>query len=443
MNQPDRAKHHRTWNEILSMTMVGTVKKRVSNAMVLFGVATVQAQRGTAFLFQTSMSGSRCVSSGRWVSQTIGLSKLKPSRSVPLFSSDNGSGDGTDKAKILVEGLLSATVNRAMTTLSTKDVTDVSTATEPEIEIKTEMSDSPSSKQSSALASVPSSLLASTAKATPSSYSGNPCITNTALAHLKWASVLRPDDSVIDATCGNGHDTAYLASLLFPSNDDTTQLSSSSSSSSSSGQKQLVCIDIQQEACDATHERLVTTMDNYNESSIRIVCGSHATLPEVPTPLGLVCYNLGFLPNSPNRDMYTQTDSTLSSLAEAALRLRVGGLLSVMTYPKTNPNEDYAVHALLEGMALLTSKEIDWRDHLEGLGPDPSVYSQAANTNGKISEEDDSNFESDAYSVRDLVTATLHKIQNEGANKQTWRVMEHKMIGRALSPILLTATRIK
>jgi hypothetical protein len=186
---------------------------------------------------------------------------------------------------------------------------------------------------------------------------------------------------------------------------------------------QLICIDIQKEACETTRDRLAKLLTaDILKDHVTILHTSHSPLLPQVENVGLVCYNLGYLPNS-NRDIKTHMDTTISSIADAANMLRVGGMLSVTTYPRTNANEDYAVHALLEGMALLSSTSIDWRAYVEDLGPDP------ANPN--------------EFSVRDAVQTALERMVTNEPRKQTWRVMENKLLGRALSPILLTATRIQ
>ena len=35
-------------------------------------------------------------------------------------------------------------------------------------------------------------------------------------AHHSWTQFVAPGDTVVDATCGNGYDTLYLASLVGP-----------------------------------------------------------------------------------------------------------------------------------------------------------------------------------------------------------------------------------
>uniref|UniRef100_A0A7S1D9N7 rRNA methylase n=1 Tax=Cyclophora tenuis TaxID=216820 RepID=A0A7S1D9N7_CYCTE len=231
------------------------------------------------------------------------------------------------------------------------------------------------------------------------------------MAHLIWSQVLRGgEDAAIDATCGNGHDSSFLASLLFRPDTEKTL-------------SELICIDIQQQACEATRKRLEASLNpNIMRNNVKIVHESHSNLPRPSSPVGLVCYNLGYLPKSEDRSTFTQMESTVESIADAALILRVGGMISVMTYPKSNPCEDYAVHGILEGMALLTSRLMDWEDYVNKLGPDP---------------------EGPGFTVRNCVRKALNRIKDGGADEQTWRVMEHKTMGRPLSPILLTATRVK
>jgi hypothetical protein len=252
-------------------------------------------------------------------------------------------------------------------------------------------------------------------------YGSNPTISSVALAHSLWSYVLRPGlDSAIDATAGNGGDSMKLAQMLFSPNatdPDTPQ----------SNLSQLVCIDITPEACENTRQRLASLLpDDILRNNVQILHQSHAPLAvpltpdNVPCTVALVVYNLGFLPKSQadSRDgTRTTTESTIRSMADALLMIRVGGLLSVMTYPRTNVQEDYAVHAFLEGLALFSSTQTNWEVFIDGL---------------ECSE-----------SVRELLKTTLQRVRHTGDVHQTWRVHEHKKMGWIDAPILLTATRIK
>jgi hypothetical protein len=232
-------------------------------------------------------------------------------------------------------------------------------------------------------------------------YHQNPAISATALAHALWGYILQPGvDSAIDATCGNGGDSVVIAKLLFRKSKH--QQASSSSSSSS----QLICIDVQQQAIQNTKERLIQHMlplDNLHFYQV-----SHEVLPHINTnSLALVAYNLGYLPGSfpQKQKVQTCTTSTLASLTEAAQRIRIGGMISVISYPRTNPQEDTAVRAYMQSLAKLSLKRIN---------PE-----QLDKTDQQLQQ------------------------QQQQQQQQTWRVQEHTTLGWTDAPILRTATRIK
>jgi hypothetical protein len=243
-------------------------------------------------------------------------------------------------------------------------------------------------------------------------YGRNPTITSTALAHSLWRCVLRPGvDTAIDATAGNGADSLALAQLLFieRQRDDAVG--------------ELISIDIQEEACKNTRRELECVLSpQIMKNNVKILQTSHSPLP-LPRDLSsvaLVVYNLGFLPNSPNskkRCFRTNTETTIASLADAALLVRVGGMISVMTYPRTNQEEDFAVRAFLEGLALFSSVTHDWEAFVDELDCGDAL--------------------------RERLSVTLRHVLEEGGSTQTWRVHEHKKLGWVKAPTLLTATRIK
>src|SRR5262249_55582618 len=91
----------------------------------------------------------------------------------------------------------------------------------------------------------------------------------------KW---LGAGDIVIDATAGNGHDTAFLAKKVGPSG-------------------QVFGLDIQQLALDRTADRLAAA----KLSNVVLVNGSHEELAQrIPIEfhgrIAAVMFNLGFLP---------------------------------------------------------------------------------------------------------------------------------------------------
>jgi hypothetical protein len=200
---------------------------------------------------------------------------------------------------------------------------------------------------------------------------------------------------------------------------------------------ELIGIDIQARAVHNTKGSLLSSLpaDIYH-NHVKILEQSHERLLDTPrdkSRVGLVCYNLGYLPGAPSSDQaaiqanykecQTQTETTLNSITDASLLLRVEGLISVMTYPGSNLEESTAVEYFVEGLAMLTTRdEGGWRGYA-GRIPD-----SVSNDGGR---------------VRKVVTEALERVVAKGVKGQTWRAFLHRPLGRPLSPVLVTATRIK
>ncbi|MDP2902528.1 MAG: class I SAM-dependent methyltransferase [Methylovulum sp.] len=132
------------------------------------------------------------------------------------------------------------------------------------------------------------------------------------LAHELIGKVLGSGDIAIDATVGNGYDTAFLASQVSPSG-------------------RVYGFDTQQEAIAATAAKLG------EQSCVTLIHASHAKmLANIPVQLhGKIracMFNLGYLPGGDKR-MTTQTGSTLAALACASQILATGGVITVIAYP--------------------------------------------------------------------------------------------------------------
>jgi hypothetical protein len=194
------------------------------------------------------------------------------------------------------------------------------------------------------------------------SYGSHPAITATALAHMLWSHVVRPNvDTVIDATAGNGQDSVALAKLLFLPEDDTNaspqQPHGDDDDNDGRTTARLICMDVQEIACIKTQAALSAHLSaaQLERHVVQVIHGSHAELPPVEHPVGLIVYNLGFLPGS-DKSIETRTESTIESLAQASTLIRIGGMISVMTYPRSNAEEDGAVAALLAELARKTQR---------------------------------------------------------------------------------------
>jgi len=222
-----------------------------------------------------------------------------------------------------------------------------------------------------------------------------------------------------------------LAGMLFPrpSNDDEDVDDDENDLDGG----RLIGIDVQSRAIRNAESSLTSSSSfhyDVHRHRVSLLVRSHENLMDVfaPAPIGevgLVCYNLGFLPGGDDRGCLTQSETTIRSVSDAAILLRVGGLLSIMTYPASNMEESVAVERFFEGLGMLTTRdEGGWRGYADGI-------------------PDDLNDGKGMGRVRTMVTCALERVVYEGAEGQTWRAFVHRPLGRPLSPVLVTATRIK
>lgn len=134
----------------------------------------------------------------------------------------------------------------------------------------------------------------------------------TQLARMILQESIRSGDTVIDATAGNGHDTAFLAECV--------------------GQDgRVLAFDVQDEAIQSARERVAAA--GY---AARVVLHhlSHARMAEFAAAgtVTAVIFNLGYLPGN-DHAVTTLAAETLSAMAAAAGLLKAGGVLAVTCYP--------------------------------------------------------------------------------------------------------------
>ncbi len=123
--------------------------------------------------------------------------------------------------------------------------------------------------------------------------------------------VIQPGDTVIDATMGNGHDTAMLAELVGASG-------------------HVIAFDVQADAVAHTRAAL-------EEAGLldrcELHCMGHEHIGEVvQSPVRTATFNLGWLPGG-NKTITTLWPTTRQAV-EACLKLLVpGGVLTICSYP--------------------------------------------------------------------------------------------------------------
>lgn len=125
------------------------------------------------------------------------------------------------------------------------------------------------------------------------------------MAHAFLAEVVTDQDTVVDATMGNGHDTLFLAGLA----------------------QQVYAFDIQEQALEKTRQRLAEA----GRDNVRLILDGHEALDAYVTRFKAAIFNLGYLPSA-DKSVITKPDTTLQALDKCCRGLEVGGRLAVMIY---------------------------------------------------------------------------------------------------------------
>jgi len=130
------------------------------------------------------------------------------------------------------------------------------------------------------------------------------------MARLFIETVVRPGDFVVDATCGNGKDTVYLARLV--------------------GEKgRVLAVDIQRQAVERTRS-LIT--EEGVDLRVILAQGDHAQIGEyLREPVKAAMFNLGYLPRG-DKNITTRPETTIPSLQQVLKALAPGGLVTVVVY---------------------------------------------------------------------------------------------------------------
>ena len=130
------------------------------------------------------------------------------------------------------------------------------------------------------------------------------------LSHFYAAQAAGPGSVCIDATAGNGNDTAFLAGLVGP-------------------EGKVYAFDVQQKAIASTKKRLE---DRGLRERVRLIHDSHARMGlYVRGPVDAILFNLGRLPGS-DRTVYTKSCATIAAIEAGLGLLRRDGLLCIAAY---------------------------------------------------------------------------------------------------------------
>ncbi|SNB46518.1 class I SAM-dependent methyltransferase [Geobacter sp. DSM 9736] len=131
------------------------------------------------------------------------------------------------------------------------------------------------------------------------------------LSHMLLRDRVGPGGRVVDGTCGNGHDTLFLASLV----GETGHVWS---------------FDVQDEALRRARARLA---EAGSTAQVEFVDSGHERLAEfVAGPLQAAIFNLGYLPGG-DKSRITRPETTIPALSQAVELLAPGGILVAVLYP--------------------------------------------------------------------------------------------------------------
>jgi len=139
------------------------------------------------------------------------------------------------------------------------------------------------------------------------------------------AKVVRPGNICLDATCGNGQDTAFLAQLVGVDG-------------------RVYAFDVQKVALEQTQSRL--NSKNLANRVTLIHDGHHQLMKHISDQLSCAMFNLGYLPGG-NKEITTQPETTIQALEQATKLLRPWGLISMVIYTGHPGGEEEA--ASVEG----------------------------------------------------------------------------------------------
>ena len=129
---------------------------------------------------------------------------------------------------------------------------------------------------------------------------------NTNIRIHEWLQTFITEDMIaVDMTCGQGHDTHFLAGRC----------------------KHVYSFDIQQQAISQAQQLC------QEQTNITFILDSHINIDKyVVEDVNCVIFNLGYLPGG-NKSIITHKESTLIALSKANRKLKVNGVLIITCYP--------------------------------------------------------------------------------------------------------------
>lgn len=152
--------------------------------------------------------------------------------------------------------------------------------------------------------------------------------------------VIRPGDTVVDATLGNGHDTQMLAELVGESG-------------------HVIGFDIQPDAVERTRQRL--TEAGLIDRCTLYAQGHEHLADRVHSPVRTVTFNLGWLPGG-DKSITTHWETTHIAISAALSLLEKGGVCTICAYPGHEAGDQERA-ALMAYLSALRPQEFNVLHH--------------------------------------------------------------------------------
>jgi SAM-dependent methyltransferase len=154
------------------------------------------------------------------------------------------------------------------------------------------------------------------------------------LSHLFLRERVRLGGRVVDATCGNGNDTLFLAELVGPHGT-------------------VWGFDIQKESLETTNALLESAGCR---DRVELIFDGHEHIAKFVTgPLDAVIFNLGYLPGG-DKECVTRPRETVAALVQGAELLAPGGRICIVLYTG-HPGGTEEANAVESWASELSAKE--------------------------------------------------------------------------------------
>lgn len=175
------------------------------------------------------------------------------------------------------------------------------------------------------------------------------------MAHRFAAERIHPGDAAIDATVGNGIDTAFLAAAVGPKGT-------------------VYGFDIQAAAIETARARVEEAAPG---TRLELYLASHDRMAELLPPdlsgrVSAVMFNLGYLPGADDaKHIVTRPDTTIAALDASLGFLRPGGVLTIVVYTghEGGPEEAEAVDEWARTLPVSAGQAVLYRMPQRPLSP--------------------------------------------------------------------------